>query len=207
MLDPLINYFMKSLHYTSDFPVIALFAGVVIYGCCSFVPKLWAAVSVAIIAIVVGYFPAFYFAPDIAFSLANMGLFGKQWLTNEDHARSIGIGSMIGIVLAIMLLYLLISTVVELIRRTDSVYMLKAKKEPSLKTYVRATSPMVAEYAKADLEYLRSKLDAADLNFIQNSFTSEQLVRNAIAWVLLGVPVRRAVKKAQLDSHSISAAA
>lgn len=205
MFDRVILYLQSALHYPSDIPVLLFYSAIIIYGLSQFVTKIWVALSLSAITIVVLYFPFYYVAPSFSKGLAGMGLISKQWLKDQDVARSIGIGFMVGIVFAVMLLYLIISAVIEMLKRTNKVYVLATKKKPRVRDYMNVSPNKISEYVNADIDLLEVKLSSTDITFIKNSFNDQTQIKTAMAWVCKGLPVSRAVRKTKFDlgDHSV----
>jgi hypothetical protein len=200
MLDHVIELVRSGLNYKSDIPVFLIFALVFIFGFASIVPRLFIPVFFSAFAIFILSLPGFYLAPTLTKTFSQMGLIGQQWLRDEDMERSVGLGIMIGIILTILFLYEIVSVILELVKKTNPVYIVKTKRrEPTYVQYMKVPQSSITKYLALD-NNISEKLNPADITYIRNSFADEKLVKVAMAWVLLGLPVRRAVKKTVLDN-------
>jgi hypothetical protein len=170
-----------------------------IYGISKLNSKIWFALSISVFAIVVLYYPFFFVAPSFSKGMAGMGLIGKEWLKDQEVARSTGIGVMIGIIFSVMLVYLIGSTIVEMLKKTSGVYLLATKKEPKAKDYMNVSPNEISEYANAEIAFLEAKLSTTDIIFIKNSFNNEKQIKTSMAWVCKGLPVSIAVRKTKFD--------
>ncbi|SED06095.1 hypothetical protein [Paenibacillus sp. GP183] len=199
MFDQVIVYVQGAMNYKSDIPVFLLFGAVIIYGLSKFNSKIWLALSISVVAIFAIFYPFFFIAPSFSKGMASMGLIGKEWLKDQEVARSIGIGFMVGIIFSIMLLYLIGSTIVEILKKTSGVYVLATKKEPKAKDYMKVSPNEISEYANADIVFLETKLFSTDITYIKNSFNDEKQIKTSMAWVCKGLPVSIAVRKTKFD--------
>ncbi|NHN33146.1 hypothetical protein [Paenibacillus agricola] len=206
MLDPIIEFIQSQLNYKSDIPVILVFASIIFYGFMMYVPRVWLVMSTTIAILITLYYPIYFISPVFSKFLAGLGLIGEHWLIDENVVRNIGIGIFIGIILTSAFLYMFLATIWELNQRRNPIYMLKLKKEPSHKNYMMAKSLIVDQYSKTELAFFLDRLDMTDINFIQNNLAEETDIKTAMAWVYIGVPVRRAVTKVRIDLQYLNQA-
>jgi hypothetical protein len=206
MLDPIIEYIQSHLNFKSDIPVILVFASIIFYGFSMYVPRLWLVLSIITAASITLYYPIYFISPAFSNFLASLGLIGKQWLIDSNIERNVGIGVFIGTIVISALLYIFIATIWELKQRRNPIYRLKLKKEPSHKNYKMAKSLIVDQYSKAELTFFLDKLDMTDITFIRNNLAEENHIKAAMAWVYIGVPVRRAVTKVRIDLQYLNQA-
>ncbi|WP_240421859.1 hypothetical protein [Paenibacillus periandrae] len=204
MFDPIIEYFLSSINYKSDVPVVLLFSVIIIYGLSRYISRVWLILSTMIAATIILYLPIFFASPAISRFLASIGMIGEHWLIDKGMEQDIGMGFCVGILIIFTIIYLVTASIWELNLRRNPIYLLTLKKEPSHIIYIMAKSSKVDQYSKVDIAFFLDKLDITDVNYIQNYLIEESHIKTAMAWVYVGIPVRRAVTKVKLDLQNLT---
>lgn len=196
MVDNAIVVLRSALQHTSDIPVIIIFVGVLLFSLSFLRVKLWLYFCIAIISVAVSFLPGYYMGPPLTRFLIGLHIISAEWNASEDISRSVGLGIIITLVLLIITIIMIITTLYEIFKKRDPLYVLITKKNPSTQDYLRVPQDRINKISTPDI----NSIDLPTKNLINNNFTDENLKMNAFKWVVLGLPEHRAIKKVFIDA-------
>ncbi|WP_150274099.1 hypothetical protein [Paenibacillus tepidiphilus] len=195
MLDNIIATLKAALQHTSDIPVIMIFIGVLLFSFSFLRVRVWLYFSITIIAVTISILPGYYLGPAFTRFLINVHIISPEWNASEDISRSVGLGIIISLVVLLTTSIMITTTFIEVIKKKDPLYLLKSKKNPTIKDYLRVPCDLIDKKPMPDLD----QIDLPARNLVYNNFNDEELQVLAFKWVSLGLPEHRAIKKVLLD--------